>query len=250
MSFSAPEPVVPVMDVLVQCGWVRDNDRQFSEGPALKFNFGNFELSAGRFTNQYLQPVVSFSGVYNDLRTMQDIAFDVPERVASREQVLAWVAYGLGDKIPLAIVPDWLAEGRLHHDVLPWEQHMAAYKRRLQASVARDWMRVLGKQLIAAAESAAEADTCRIHFDGDALRFRLSGQTLLVQASGDSPWSIDVIVKLADLKGLPKRWMRDPIHVSYFEDRLVIGNRAFAATAEVRDVDSSSAEPQAGSSSA
>lgn len=250
MSIPAPEPVVAVMDVLAACGWVPDTGNQFSEGPAVKFNFGNFELSAGRFTNQYLQPVVSFSGIYNDLRTMQDLAFDVPERVASREQVLAWVAYGLGDKIPLAIVPEWLVEGRQHRDVLPWEQHMAAYERRPQASVARDWMRVLGKQLMAAAESAAESDACRVRFDGDALRFRLPGQTLLVQAADDTPWPIDVTVKLADLRDLPKRWMRDPVHVSYFEDRLVIGNRAFAATTGVRGEDLSPAEPQSGSSSA
>lgn len=235
MSIPAPEPVVAVMDVLVRCGWVPDPGRQYSEGPALKYNFGNFELSAGHFTNQYLQPVVSFSGVYGDRRTVHQVAFDMPERVASREQVLAWVAYGIGDKVPLAIIPDWLAEGRLHHALLPWEQHMAAYKHRPRASVARDWMRILGKQLIAAAEAATGTDTCRIHFDGDVLRFRLPDQTLLVQASGDTPWPIDAIVSLVDLRGLPKRWMRDPIDVSYWEDRLVIGNRQFVATSETGD---------------
>lgn len=237
MSIPAPEPVVAVMDVLVQCGWVRDQNNQFSEGPALKYNFGNFELSAGRFTNLYLQPVVSFSGHYRDQRTLQQVAFDMPERVASREQVLAWVAYGIGGKVPLAIIPDWLAEGRLHHDLLPWEQHMAAYKRRPQASVARDWMRVLGKQLIAAAEVATDTDTCRIHFDGDALRFLLPDKTLLVKASGGMPWPIAVVVKLADLRALPKRWMRDAIEVAYWEGQLVIGNRGFAAATEVQDAD-------------
>lgn len=244
----APEPVVAVMDVLAECDWVPDSSNRLSEGPALKFNFGNFELSAGRFTNQYLQPVVSFSGIYNALRIMQDIAFDVPERVASREQVLAWVAYGIGSTIPLAIVPNWLTEGRQHHELLPWEQHMAQYKRRSRASVARDWMRVLGKQLLTEAESAADSDVCRVHFEGVALRFQLPSQTLLVRASGDTPWPVDAIVKLTDLKGLPKRWMHDPIEVSYWDERLVIDNRSFAATAEPRVANTGVAEPQSRSS--
>jgi hypothetical protein len=230
----APEPVVSVMAVLAECGWVLDTESQFSYEPGLKYNFGNFEISAGRFTNRYMQEVVSFSGPYRDVFRIVEASFDMPERVASREQVFAWVAYGIRD-IPLAITPDWLKEGRAQHDLLPWEQHLAAYRRRPQASVARDWMRLLGKQLLVEAESAMDTDTCRVHFDGEVVRFDVPGKTLLAQAQGDTPWLVDVIVKLPDLRGLPKRWMRDPVGIGYWEDNLVIGNRAFAAMTQPRD---------------
>lgn len=222
------------MNVLAECGWVPDPDRPISCEPALKYNFGTFELSAGRVTNLHMQEVVSFCGLYRDTFRMADASFDMPERVASREQALAWVAYGIRD-IPLAITPDWLKEGRQHHDLLPWEQHRAAYMRRPQASVARDWIRLVGKQLIREAESAVDTDTCRVYFDGEVVHFEVPNKALLVQAQGDTPWPVDVIFKLADLRGLPKRWMRDPVGISYWEDQLVIGNRAFAAMAQTRD---------------
>lgn len=232
MKFPAPEPVVSVMAVLVACGWVSNANNHYSEARALKYNFGNFELSAAVVTNEYLRPVVSFSGLYCDIDVLREVTFDVPVRIASREQVLAWVAHGIGDRIPLAITPEWLQEGRSHRDQLPWEQHLAAYRRRPYASVAREWMRVLGKQLLAAAADATEDDLCRVRFDGEALRLLLPDKTLLVQAQGDAPWQADVIVRLADLRDLPKRWMHDPVGVAYWQDQLTIGNRAFTAGME------------------
>lgn len=236
----APPPLISVMEVLAQCGWVPDPGNVYSEAPALKYNFGNLEVSAGRFTNEYQRQVVTIAGHFNDYRSLAEIAFDIPERVASRAQALAWVVYGIGERIPLAITPEWFDEGRRSQDQLAWRQHLAEYERRPQAAIGRDWMRVLAKQLKSAAAQAVEAETCEISFDGDALRFRLPGRTLLVQASGDGPWTVEAAVRLSDLTGLPARWMTDPVHVSLWEGHFVLGNRRFSAT---------TIEPRAGSAS-
>jgi hypothetical protein len=230
---AAPAPSVSVMDVLKQCGWVPDPGSS-SDGPALKYHFGNFELAAGTFTNFHLQRIISFCGIYDDYRSLTQIQFDCPEKVASRAQVLAWVAYGLRNA-PLVIVPSWLEEGRHAQALLPWEQEMAAYRRRPQATVSRDWMRVLAHQLRAEAEHADEMDTCRVRFDGEALRFKLRARTMLVQASGEAPWSLAVIVNLLVLRALPKRWMNDPVDISYWKERLTIGNRGFDSMTEPCD---------------
>lgn len=226
----APEPLVSVMEVLAQCGWVPDQGNVYSEAPALKYNFGNLEVSAGRFTNEYLTQVVTISGIYRDHHSLREIAFDIPERVASRTQVLAWVVYGIGERLPLAITPEWFDEGRRSQDHLPWRQHMAAYERRPQASIDQDWMRVLAKQLKAAAVKAAESETCSVFFDGDVLRFKLPDRSLMVQASGDGAWPVEAVVKLSDFTGLPARWMTDPVHTSLWEGHFVLGNRRFNAT--------------------
>lgn len=229
MSVPGPRPIVSVMDVLRGCGWAPDANRPWSEEPALKYNFGNFELSAGVLTNEYLRQVVSFEGHYRDLRSMVQISFDVPLRVESREQVLAWIVYGMRHGVSLAITPAWIEEGRRLQHVLPWEKHMAAYRRRPQATIDRMWMKPLGKVLREAAKSAAEDESCRIHFDGTTVRFDLPGRTYLVQGGGPAPWTQVAAVALRDFVGLPQRWMRAEIGVSLWEERLTIGNRVFAA---------------------
>lgn len=230
-----PKSSVQVMDVLARCGWV-SHPHSCSDEPALKYNFGNFELSAGTFTNFYLQRSVTFEGLYDDHRTLEQILFQAPEWLVSRAQVLAWVAHGLRET-PVVITPDWLEEGRQCQDLLPWELERAAYKLRPEATVAREWMRILGKHLKAEAESSAGVDTCSVHFDGTSLRFTFWNRTLVVQASGNAPWSVDVILALSRLQWLPKRWSQDPVIVSYWDGHINIGNRRFAATIAPRSAD-------------
>ncbi len=228
----APAPRVSVMEVLVECGWMVAPDVQITESPARRYDFGNFELIATTLTNFHLQSIVNFEGLYNDGRTLEQVQFEVPERVESRAQLLAWIAHGMGDGIPLAITPGWLEEGRRSRGLLPWERKRAAYNARPQASVDRDWMRILGKQLVQEALQTVDTDTCRVHFDGSALRFHLPHKTLLVQARGPAAWSVDVIISLTALRDLPKRWMRDPVDASYWDGRFVVASHGFAATTE------------------
>lgn len=241
MSIPGPAPIVPVMDVLRECGWVPDDNRPWSEEPALKYNFGNFELSAGAVTNEYLRRVVTFSGLYRDVRCIEDVNFDVPERVESREQVLAWIVYGLGKRLRLAITPSWIEEGRRSQHELPWAKHMAAYKARPIASVDRMWMKPLGKALREAAASATDDEPCLIYFNGYTVRFELPAKTYLVQADGSKPWPHAVLVSLRDLAALPQRWMQCAISVSYWDGHLTIGNRRFAASVATRPGDAASA---------
>lgn len=218
------------MVVLRECGWVPDGDSPWSEEPALKYNFGNFELSASVVTDMYLRRVVSFSGLYRDHRSIADTSFEIPERVESREQVLAWIVYGLRCSVPLAITPAWIEEGRRLQHELPWAKHMAAYNARPMALVDRMWMKPLGKLLREAAASAAEGERCLIHFDGHTVRFELPAKTYLVQADGSEPWPHAALVALRALAGLPQRWMYRTIEVSFWEGHITIGNRRLEAS--------------------
>ena len=230
MSIPGPAPIVPVMDVLRECGWVADHDQPWSEEPALKYDLGNFEVRAGVMTNGHFRRVVNVCGVYSDHRSIAEIGFDVPLFVESREQALAWVAYGLRRYRMLEIKPDWLEEGRQLQQELPWERRRAAYEARPRACVDRMWMKPLGKVLREAAASASEDAHCLIHFDGSTVRFELPAKTYLVQADGSEPWPHAVLVSLRELQALPQRWMQSTINVSYWDGQVTIGNRRFAAS--------------------
>lgn len=217
------------MDVLRECGWVPDNDRSWSEEPPLKYNFGNFELSASVIVNRHFRRVVSFHGLYRDLRTIADTSFDMPERVESREQALAWLAYGLRGSAPLAMTPAWIEEGRQLQHELPWVKQTAVYNARPTASIDRMWMKPLGKVLRDAGSAAAEDEYCLIYFDGSVVRFDLPNKAYLVQAEGGGHWPHAVRVALHDLAALSKRWLSSSISVSYWDGHVAFGNRRIAA---------------------
>ncbi|MEO9090816.1 MAG: hypothetical protein ABI247_10855 [Rhodanobacter sp.] len=223
------EPLVSAMEVLHHLGWVPDTDNPCSTGPALKYSFGNLTISAGVFTNRFFQPVVILVGLFSDGRSIQDIAFEIPQQVESRLQMLAFVAYALRG-IRLAITPEWLEEGQRAQGELPWVRDAAAYRARPLADVTRDWMRVFGRELRSEAAAADESDHCRVAFDGEVLRFLLPRRTLPVAACGE-PWKIEVTLELSALVAMPKRWMSDPVAVAFWKGHLTIGNQQFNAIA-------------------
>jgi len=68
------------LDVLLDLGFEPFADPL----PGLRFDFGNFELRARQLINLKFQEVVAFSGVLATPRTVREVAFDIPPRIASR----------------------------------------------------------------------------------------------------------------------------------------------------------------------
>lgn len=232
---------IEVMRVLRECGWVPDPDRTRADGPTLKYDFGNFELSAAVFfSERFCQAVVFLKGGPNCIAIDDVVAFEIAEFVESREQAIALIWYCIRRHRP-AIVPTWLEEGKDLQHLLPWRREAEAYARRPKAVVDRVWMRPLGQRLREAAIAAVAEDRCVVHFDGTTVRFDLPERRLIVQADGPEPWVEPVTVSLQALTRLPKRWMKETVEISLWDGHLLIGNVRFQ-TAPVKGLSSGAQE--------
>jgi hypothetical protein len=89
MSGETSKGPLSTIDLIVQPGFVE------SKGVlGYRFDFGNCELSAVECVNMRMVPVVSFSGIVADRRTVGEIAFETPLHVDSYEQGVAGLLTG------------------------------------------------------------------------------------------------------------------------------------------------------------
>jgi hypothetical protein len=114
---------ISTWDVLRDLGFEPDEDVLSDITPGLRFDFGNFKLSAGCLTNLYFAEIVLFSGVLVTPRTLTDVSFELPRRLNSREQCAAWIVWYLDNSVKRHFVParevEWLTEGRENQNLLP-----------------------------------------------------------------------------------------------------------------------------------
>src|SRR5580700_7982451 len=89
------EAIAPVWDALKELGFSPDSTVISDDMPGLSFDFGNFKLSASVVINKWFKPVVLFGGVLATPRTLTEVCFELPRMVASRQQVVAFLAYYL-----------------------------------------------------------------------------------------------------------------------------------------------------------
>jgi hypothetical protein len=90
------------------------------ELPAYRFDFGNWQLQGARVMNAYSRPAFFFSGAVQGRRSLHQVQFDMPITVASFEQGLAWLCYGIGRDTPMQNRPEWMDHGWALQDYLPW----------------------------------------------------------------------------------------------------------------------------------
>ena len=104
-----------------------DNSALSDITPGLSFDFGNFKLLASAVTNRHFVDVVLFTGNLFTPRTMAQVCFELPRKVASREQLAALLVDFLGNAADKggfqpAREVEWIAEGRRYQDLLPWRK--------------------------------------------------------------------------------------------------------------------------------
>lgn len=223
MSIAAPLPIVSVTGVLATLGFKPSGDWLGH----LDFDFGNVVLQALPCTNEYLQQVVHFSGLYRTQNSLHQISFEMPEKVESALQVKAWIAYGIGGRFRPGIPCPWYEEGLASQDVLPWEREMRAYKDRPLVWVRRAWMRLAAADLREAAEAAPEGQLCTIDYDGRILAFDIGRRLIPLPAEGKKPWEHSFQIRLRRLRALPKRWMTDPVPCEIWKERISFGRLRF-----------------------
>ena len=208
-------------------GFQEDEEAITDQRPAYTYHFGNLRLSAAEVTDGHLMPSFLFSGVWRGAggRSITMVNFLMPIEVESFEQGVAWISFGIGKKFQPCFPSPWLADGRTWVDHLPWERDMAAYARRPQCSVEKDWFRVATKKLRPRAAGALEANLVWLSFDGETLRIAGCGETIIVPATG-TVWDTRYAILAKQLDRLPTR-LTSLVHVTMWDGRLSIGNRGW-----------------------
>jgi hypothetical protein len=222
--------------LLPSLGFVPDPDVWSDVMPGLCCNFGNVKVYASCVLSLRCKEVVLFTGVLTTEHTISEICFEMLRHVESREQCVAWLAWGLDKAADVTFKPripvPWLEEGRRHRDTLPWERQRAAYAARPHCSVSREWARIAVKTL---AEYLAQVEgdaPVTFRFDGEVLTIRCADKVVALPAKGRA-WSHVYSISAGSFWELPKRLMRPEIGVSIWDSALTIGNRCFSGVAEV-----------------
>lgn len=232
---------VPTWDLLRSLGFAVNPTLVSDVVPGLSFDFGNFKLDAICGANRHFVRVILLSGVMVTERSMREVECEMPPEVESAEQGMAWVAWCLdngdtGRRFEPKIAPAWLAEGRKHFHLLPWNREMAAYYARPHCFVQRDWARVALKALGDQLKTVDDEAPVTFGFDGNVLTISCAGNVSPMPAEG-SPWTKRYSVRARALRDLPKRLMSSNIQFSVWESVLTIGNRAYrlASTIDVEE---------------
>ena len=189
----------------------------------------------GVVPNMQFRRVMLLSGYFIASRIAGEIEYNMPLKLESLEQGLAFLAYACRDCVPIRPTP-WLVQGRALQDHLPWVKSRREYEARPQCAVAKDWFRLAAKDLRVAAEAATPTDAVEIAFDGASLRIAYGERVLTWPTSGNA-WPGPAKVRLAEMRLLPKRLQGDVVHFDIWEGRIGIGRMRF----ELID-----AEPRAG----
>lgn len=189
------------------------------------FDFGNLQLKVAEVTNEYLRPVLFFTGVGRMTNSLHEVIFEMPLEVASFEQGVAWVVYGIGTDFKPLKAPTWWRMGLGWQDYLPWNIDAAKFAARPHCSVKRSWARTVLKHLRELAKTAGPEAKAQFRFDGEILRVHANGELIAVPAEGRA-WGVIVSMPLARVDQLPKRLMQEVAEVAVWDDCLRYGNRA------------------------
>ncbi len=225
---------VPTWSLLQEIGFGPDNGVVSDVRPGLSFDFGNLKLSASCVLSRCFREVVLLTGKLLTDRTGCLICDEMPRVLESRELGLAWLAYCLdkaaGGRFEPANETEWVAQGRLHRHLLPWEQESAEYAARPCCYVQRPWARVALKTLAEHLATTERNSAVVLEFDGEVLKIRCAEEIIAMPASGKQ-WPHRFSIAARSLGHLPKRLMRDPVEFSVSKTTLTISRRHFALVA-------------------
>jgi hypothetical protein len=230
--------IISTWEVLQELGFQPDPNVYSDVRPGLSFDFGNFVLTASCVMNLRFAAVVLFGGCLVSPRSISEVAFEMPRRIACRDICAAWIVWHLdghagGMFVPAREVP-WVIEGRLCKRLLPWviqreelRREHERYLARPSCSVQREWIKLGLRSLAKILEDQPDQGEVRIEFDGRVLRFVCAGNIIPMSASGPA-WSVNHVLPVASLRILPKRLMCESVDVSIWEERLIIDRHGFA----------------------
>ena len=202
----------------------------------LSYDFGRFQIAAGRMMNRYMREVWSFSGMVGNSNFISSIEFEMPLQIESIEQCAAWVTWHLQTHLPVNQShflgeSELTALGRQHQSTLPWVRKQAAYAARSHCMAKRDWLRLALNELKSVLCDAEDSTEVQFHFDGTVLVVVCQGQRIVCPASGEA-WPNHYIIAALHLRKLPKRLMSDMPCVDIWEGCLGIDRYRYSGVCE------------------
>ncbi len=199
-------------------------------------SFDSFDLFAMRTMNRHFVNVVQVFGVLATQSEIAEIDSEIPDNLEDPLAAAAWVSYILRmHKEHTDPLPDWLAEGENHWDVIPFVRSFHAYQERLRAYeaipkclVAREDARRLRKALLHYLSNPEEEPSVTVWFDNGVLAFNIGrrGDGFDTRAIGDS-WPSSFRVVVAPESELPQRFNNSWVEVTLFEGNLCFDMHPF-----------------------
>ena len=206
--------------VLKEIGFRPTSDSMF------EFDFGNFKLKAIEGVNKYLAEIFYFSGINQTARTLGLIEFDLPTKVESVEQGVAFLSYYLGRDFEAKIIPSWYHQGLLWKHHLPWEKARAAYNKKPSAIINHEYFRLMIRKMKKLANKASIEDITTFSFDGEIVRIVCADEKIVAPATGNS-WEGTVSIRTKSLSNLPERIKTQDGEIFLWEESLRIARNAF-----------------------
>ncbi len=206
-------------EILVNIGFIPNTDSE------LLFYFGNCKLKAIQCFNPEFYEGISFFGFWKTEREMGEIQFNLPLKVESYEQGIAFISYYLRNA-RLAIRPDWLNEGLALQDLLPWRKELKEYEAIPKAIIEHEWFRLIVNKLRKLSESSSDEDEMIFSFVDCILKIESRDQKLVCPGIGKD-WQQIARVKTKHMNFLPKRIAKNSVYIYIWKDKLHIGNRSF-----------------------
>ena len=191
----------------------------------LQFDFGNCKLKAIEGLTPKLFYGISFLGNWKTKRSMGEIEFHLPAQMESYDQGIAFIAYYLRNA-ELLIIPEWLKDGFLLKELLPWEIEQKEYLANPTALIEHEWFRVIVKKLIETSKTCTDNDFTTFSFSASVLSIVSNGNKISCAATGND-WQRVATLKTKSLDFLPKRIPNRNVEIYSWKDKLHIGNRVF-----------------------
>jgi hypothetical protein len=219
------------MDLLPSLGFQRDPTIRSYDPSTITFDFGILKLQATSCINLRATEIVLFSGVISTGRSLGQVHFEMPGRVESLKQCVAWIVWNLDQFSDFKRIKHiaWVEEGRKSQSRLPWVRSVAEWNARPQCVVKRDWLRLALNTLAKTVQSLPEDSTVAFSFDGLVLAIQYAGEVIALAGAG-VPWTVSFKVQAGALRRLPRRLMREHIGISIWKSSISIGNRTFQGT--------------------
>jgi len=218
---------IATVDVLVDLGFQPVADPL----PCSIFDFGNFILRAtGEVWSLQFQQVVGFGGVMATPNRLAEVAFDIPQRVKSREQCIAMIVYYLDSASPKRVFHpakqvDWVTEGRQYKHLLPWVTGHE-HKEFPHCFLARDWAKLALKTLANFMLDVSDETPVIFSFTDSVLTIRCNSNVIALAGTG-KPWPKRYAIPAGQLRQLPKRFMRTRVALSIKDAYLSIGDQVY-----------------------
>jgi len=214
---------VPAVSVLNRLGF---QPRRLAGGHGHSFRFQGLKIQALiGLSPRIFQDVVFFTGSFSDHRTLGQIMFETPTAFESFEQGVAWIADHISRRIPASVHIHWIDQGREWRDHLPWVRQQAAYDARPHCRIDRDWFKLAAARLRDWLVDADPAAPAVFAFDGHTLTIHGPLGPLPLPAEG-AAWPRTYSIRLADLRGLPKRLMHHQVEIGIWDGHLSIDRLA------------------------